>query len=259
MIRPWKGVLPVVLGLALLPSAAMAQAPTVTIVSPGEGLTYKVGDAVPASYSCTDPSGPVKDCTGPVANGASIDTQAVGPHTFTVTSHNAADAFTTKTVMYSVEPVTGPVGGDTPPTLNLTLGTPRPFSAFIPGLARDYSTTLIASVTSTAENAALTVADPSATATGHLVNGTFSLQSPLQASAASSLVNPPSPAPPLTQPAPMGPVGSSAQPSLLLTYNTPVGLDAATLTFKQSIAETEALRTGGYSKTLTFTLSTTTP
>jgi hypothetical protein len=237
----------------------MAQAPTITIVTPGQGATYKVGQAVPASYSCTDPSGPVADCTGTVAQGANVDTGAVGPHTFTVTSHNQAGTLTTANVTYSVEPVTGPVGGDTPPTLNLTLGTPTPFSPFIPGLALDYTTTLTASVTSTAANASLTVADPSTTATGHLTNGAFSLQNALQASAKSSLVNPDAPAPPLTVPAPAGPVGGSAQPSLLLTYNTPVGADAATLTFKQSIAATEALRTGGYSKTLTFTLSTTTP
>ncbi len=31
------------------------------------------------------------------------------------------------------------------------------------------------------------------------------------------------------------------------------------MSFKQSIGGTEALRTGGYSKTLTFTLSTTNP
>ena len=32
-----------------------------------------------------------------------------------------------------------------------------------------------------------------------------------------------------------------------------------TLTFEQHIASTDALRTGAYAKTLTFTLSTTTP
>ena len=35
--------------------------------------------------------------------------------------------------------------------------------------------------------------------------------------------------------------------------------DAVTLEFKQSIGANDALRTGTYSKTLTFTLSTTTP
>ena len=35
--------------------------------------------------------------------------------------------------------------------------------------------------------------------------------------------------------------------------------DTVTIGFKQHIGATEALRTGAYAKTLTFTLSTTTP
>ena len=35
--------------------------------------------------------------------------------------------------------------------------------------------------------------------------------------------------------------------------------DPVTIAFKQHIGATDALRTGAYSKTLTFTLSTTTP
>ena len=35
--------------------------------------------------------------------------------------------------------------------------------------------------------------------------------------------------------------------------------DAVTIAFKQPIKATDALRTGVYSRTLTFTLSTTTP
>ena len=45
----------------------------------------------------------------------------------------------------------------------------------------------------------------------------------------------------------------------MLTYSGPVSNDAVTLTFSQAIGANEALRTGSYSKTLTFTLSTTTP
>ena len=43
------------------------------------------------------------------------------------------------------------------------------------------------------------------------------------------------------------------------TYSGPVSNDTATVTFKQAIGATDALRTGTYSKTLTFTLSTTNP
>ena len=43
------------------------------------------------------------------------------------------------------------------------------------------------------------------------------------------------------------------------TYAGPVFNDAAPVTFTQLVNATDALRTGSYSKTLTFTLSTTTP
>ena len=46
---------------------------------------------------------------------------------------------------------------------------------------------------------------------------------------------------------------------MLLTYAAPVSLDPVTIGLKQPIGANEALRTGTYSKTLTFTLSTTTP
>ena len=50
-----------------------------------------------------------------------------------------------------------------------------------------------------------------------------------------------------------GPLGT------LLTYPGPVSNAVATIDFRQSIGANEPLRTGTYSKTLTFTLSTTTP
>ena len=43
------------------------------------------------------------------------------------------------------------------------------------------------------------------------------------------------------------------------TWTGPVSNDPVTIAFKQHIAAGDALRTGTYSKTLTFTLSTTTP
>ena len=46
---------------------------------------------------------------------------------------------------------------------------------------------------------------------------------------------------------------------MLKTYAAPVSNDVVPVTFTQKIAATDALRTGAYSKTLTFTLSTTTP
>ena len=89
------------------------------------------------------------------------------------------------------------------------------------------------------------VADPSATATGHLVNGAFSLPSPLQASGSTAGA--------------YAPVGGSSAPTTLKTWNGPVSNDPVAISFKQTIGDKDALRTGQYAKTLTFTLSTTNP
>ena len=51
----------------------------------------------------------------------------------------------------------------------------------------------------------------------------------------------------------------AALPAAVLTYAGPVSNDAVTVAFKQPIGAGEGLRTGNYSKTLTFTLSTTAP
>ena len=57
----------------------------------------------------------------------------------------------------------------------------------------------------------------------------------------------------------LAPLSSDGSPLPLLTYTGPVSNDAVSITFRQSIGASEALRTGSYSKTLTFTLSTTNP
>jgi glucosylceramidase len=144
----------------------------------------------------------------------------------------------------------GPVGGTVPATLSLSLTSPSAsFGTFVPGVARDYTATLAANVISTAGDATLSVADPSTTATGHLVNGAFSLPSPLQATAAGA----PSPG------GAFAPLAADGGPLALLTYAGPVSNDAVTISFKQTIGATDALRTGNYGKSLVFTLSTTTP
>ena len=139
----------------------------------------------------------------------------------------------------------GTVGGTVPATLALTLGAPASFGPFTPGVAKDYFATTTATVTSTAGDATLTVADPSPTATGHLVNGAFSLPQPLQASGAAGGT--------------YAPVGGSSAPTTLKVWNGPTSNDSSTVSFKQTIGDRDALRTGAYAKTLTFTLSTTTP
>ena len=60
-------------------------------------------------------------------------------------------------------------------------------------------------------------------------------------------------------------MGSSAfaplsnSPTTLLTSAGPASNNQVTVDFGQSIGASEALRTGSYAKTLTFTLSTTNP
>ena len=99
-----------------------------------------------------------------------------------------------------------------------------------------------ANVVSTAANATLSVADPSATATGHLVNGTFSLPQPLQVNATSAGGTGGA----LTA------VGGSASPTTLLTWSAPISNDAATVNFRQSVGANDALRTGTYGPPGTF-------
>ena len=126
-----------------------------------------------------------------------------------------------------------PVGATVPATLSLTLGAPATFGAFTPGVAREYTASTTANVISTAGDAALTVVRSEQNATGHLVNGAFSA-----AAAAAGR-------------------GRSRRRSRRTRPRCPT--TPSTVTFKQAIGANDALRTGTYAKTLTFTLSTTSP
>jgi hypothetical protein len=117
----------------------------------------------------------------------------------------------------------GEVGGTVPPTLSLTVGGAS-FGAFQPGVGRTYEASTTANVTSTAGDARLSVSDP-----GHLTNGTFSLPRPLQVE-----------------------LGRTS-------WAGPVSNDAVGITFRQEIGAGDALRTGTYTRSLTFTLATTNP
>jgi hypothetical protein len=140
-------------------------------------------------------------------------------------------------------------GGTVPATLSLSIAAPAQFGAFTPGVARTYEATSAANVISTAGDALLSVADPSTQNTGHLVNGSFFLPQPLQARARNAA----------NTGTAYNNVGSTASPLNLLTYSAPISNDAVSLQFSQRVNANDALRTGTYSKTLTFTLSTTQP
>jgi hypothetical protein len=129
---------------------------------------------------------------------------------------------------------TAEVGAAVPATLALTLGAPPSFGPFQPGVTREYGASTTANVISTAGDAALTVADPASTATGHLVNGTFALPSALK-------------------------VAGQTLPATVRTWSSPVSNEVVPVAFTQAVGANDALRTGVYAKTLTFTLSTTNP
>ncbi len=141
------------------------------------------------------------------------------------------------------------MSGNVNPTLSLTVNGAAVFAPMIPGVANDYLASVGATVTSTAGNATLSVADPSSVATGYLVNESRPLATPLNVMATNA-----------AQPTSVfAPVTGSANPLTLLTYAKEIANDAVTVTFRQRISATEGLRSGSYSKTLTFTLSTTMP
>ncbi len=137
---------------------------------------------------------------------------------------NATAALTSAIGDYTAVTGSVGVGGTTPATLSLTLGSPAGLGAFTPGITRDYTAQTTADVLSTAGDATLTASGPV-----HLTNGAFTLPSALQVSLSKS------------------------------SWSAPVSHDPVTIGFTQHIDANDALRTGAYNGTVTFTLSTTTP
>jgi hypothetical protein len=137
-----------------------------------------------------------------------------------------------------------------PAQFSLALGAPASFGALTPGVTHDYLASTTAEVVSTVGDWALSVSDSSANATGHLVNGASALPSALQATASGYGGTPP-----------FADVAGSASPTRVWTSPGPYAYEhpAMTLSFRQHVDATDALRAGSYSKTVTFTLSTTTP
>ncbi|HEY6889264.1 MAG TPA: peroxidase family protein, partial [Solirubrobacter sp.] len=117
----------------------------------------------------------------------------------------------------------GGASATVPAALSLTLGRPPSFGAFTPGVAKDYTAATTATVTSTAGDAALNVSG------GRLTNGAFPLPAPLEVQLSQA------------------------------TWDAPASNDTAIVTLRQHVGATDALRTGSYATSLTFTLSTTSP
>jgi alpha-L-rhamnosidase len=202
------------------------------------------------------------DSSAWIVAGGPITISGEGGHTLQYRStDNAGNVEETKTLSVVIDPTaTGTVGGTVPSTLGISLSsTPAALGTFVPGIAQTYTTTLGMTITSTAGDATLSASDANsgfpASFAGHLVNTSGGRQFP----AAQGLqVNAVSAAP--------GASGggvftdlATTNPATLLTYSAPTSNDQVTVGFKQPIAATDPLRTGAYSKAITFTLSTTTP
>jgi glycerophosphoryl diester phosphodiesterase len=127
------------------------------------------------------------------------------------------------------------VGGVVAGTLSLTLGANPTFGVFQPATEREYTAATTARVISSGIDTTLSVTG------GKLTNGEHALAQPLGVRADAN------PFVPLT--------GTVA----LKRWEQPVVTDDVPLGFRQQIGANEGLRTGAYTTTLTFTLSTTAP
>jgi hypothetical protein len=196
----------------------------------------------PATPPAGEPKPPSTDPCGTLTSSEQAFITALGNQAFQRLGNGTTE------VDGSYTQASGGVSGTVPATLALSLGPAATFGQFTPALTKDYDAQSSATVTSTAGDATLSVGDPDTSATsGHLVNGAFALPSPLLASATSGHAT-------------GGALAAvSSTPLTLLTYGGPVSNDAVTLNFRQHIGQNDPLRTGNYSKTLTFTLSTTNP
>jgi plastocyanin len=227
-------------------TATIATGGTVTFAYPsGTSIHDAAFTAAAKPSSCTPPLGatfatPAAPARAPWATSCRFDTP--GTYAFVCQVHANMRA----TIIVAPDSAGGSAGGVVPATLSLTLGASAGLGQFRLAVAADYTATLPATVTSSAGDATLTVHDPSPVATGHLVNGTYVMAQPLQVKASDA-------AHPATTFAPV------ESPVTLLTWPGPIASDSVLVTFKQSIAVTDPLRSGTYAKTLMFTLSTTSP
>ena len=228
------------------------KAPTVTAVGPDSSttsfdVTFSQDEAAEIHYT-TDGSTPTLDSPlyGPShPRGRPEPVHIVGTTTLRWIARDFKENASTGSRAFVVGD-DGDVGGGVGATLSLTLGPAPSFGAFTPGVDRDYTAGTTATVTSTAGDALLGVADPDTAHPGHLVNGQYFLPSPLQMRGRKSDA----------QGTAFNDVGSLLNP---LTWSGPVSNDAVSLDYKQHIGANDGLRSGNYAKTLTFTLSTTMP
>jgi hypothetical protein len=200
--------------------------------SSGARVLADCGDGV-RDFGATDPAGylevrvPHSTCDFKIANGTATgqadDVAVAGDRALAV-------------AMTSTD---GTVGGSVPATLRLSLGATQSFGAFTAGTAKDYFAGLTATVTSSAGDAALIVQDTNPFHTNKLVNGTYALAREVQVKNHTGAFQ--------------------TMPAGLRFWGGPTASETVPVELKQTVGANDPLRTGTYSKTLTFTLSTTTP
>jgi plastocyanin len=234
-------------------------APDTTIDSGPSGTinttsaTFAFSSEAGATFECRLDSAAFAPCTSPQAYSHLVE----GDHTFSVRAKDAAGNVDTTpaTRTFRVELDGDPtvvtedteVSGTVPTILGLSLAGPAAFPPFMPGVSADYNASLTALITSSAPNAQLSVVDASGSHPGRMVNGAYVLTDPLQVRATNA-AQPDAAFAPLT-----------ATPRQLLAYSNYIASDPVTIGFRQTVRANEALLAGAYEKTLTFTLSTTTP
>lgn len=76
--------------------------PGIEIYGPSPGGVLARGEHSMASYECSDSGNGVRSCTGPVANGAPVNTRTLGLHLFTVKAVDGGRVEAEKTVRYRV-------------------------------------------------------------------------------------------------------------------------------------------------------------
>ena len=224
--------------------------PKATVSAGTSKVAFSIGNSGGVSYKWDFGDGQITTTTDPTTTHTY---NSGGDKTVKLTVTYADGATDTKTISATAVPAPAFTSTNVdatvtvPSVLAINFGGAANFGALTPSVDHDYTASTTATVLATTGNAALTISDPSATAPGHLLNGTNSLPSAVQAKATSTAGTGGAFAP------------VSGNPSTLLTYTGPVNADPVNISFLQHVGVTDPLRSGSYGKTLTFTLSTTAP
>ena len=227
--------------------------PTITIATPAEGAAFTQGTAGHRLLLVHRPERRRRLRGHRSPNGARSTRRRSATSPSRSTRHDTLGNPTTVTRNYSVVGRRrAPSAARRRPTLNLTLGAPAAFSPFIPGVAQRLHD-------DDDRDGHLDGGERDAVGRRPERDGTPATWSTARSPSPRRCRSAPDAAPSARRPTPGRPRRRLRRPDRAADLRRPARRRDRTLNFKQAIAETEALRTGGYAKTLTFTLSTTNP